>query len=164
MAVRADTVAPASTPTPATGLVGDDDGDTFRDRRRSRLAEGRRRRELLSAADPSVDPQFINAIAAADRLWGPDEQWRDALRSQRSASTASAEPSPVTADAAEVTPANPAPVTIARLGGSLRAALARVRRLNRVTEPGAAHSGVVDEEPPFALAPRDAAARRDWSM
>ena len=32
MAVRADAVAPASPP--ATGLVGDDDGDTFRDRDR----------------------------------------------------------------------------------------------------------------------------------
>ena len=116
MAVRADAVAPACTPTPATGLVGYDDGDTFRDRRRSRLAEGRRRRELLSAADPSVDPQFINAIAAADRFWGPDEQWRDALRSQRSAaSTASAEPSAGTVDASEVSPAHPALVTIARL-------------------------------------------------
>src|SRR5664279_4302273 len=151
MAVRADAVAPASTPTPATGLVGDDGGDTFRDRRRSRLAEGRRRRELLSAADPSVDPQFIDAIAAADRFWGPDEQWRDALRSQRSAaSTASAEPSAGTVDAAEVSPAHPALVTIARLRGSLRAALARVRGSHRVTpQPVAAHSGAVDEEPPF---------------
>ena len=151
MAVRADAVAPASTPTPATGPVADDDGDTFRDRRRSRLAEGRRRRDLLSAADPSVDPQFINAIAAADRFWGPDEQWRDALRSQRSAaSTASAEPSAGTADAAEVSPADPALVTIARLRRSLRAALARVRGSHRVTpQPVAAHPGAVDEQPPF---------------
>lgn len=149
MAVRADAVAPASTPAPAAGL-GDDDGDTFRDRRRSRLAEFRRRRELLSAADPSVDPQFINAVVAADRFWGPDEQWRDTLRSQRAGSIASAEPTTRTVDAAEVTPAHPAPVTIARIGGSLRAALARVRRPQRVPpQPTTEHPGAVDEEPPF---------------
>jgi hypothetical protein len=52
------------------------DGTSFRDRRRSRLAESHRRHEILSAAAPSGDPQFINAIAAADRFWGANEQWR----------------------------------------------------------------------------------------
>ena len=80
MAVRADPVAPAGSPIPAAGVVGEDAGDSFRDRRRSRLAEGRRRREVLSAADPSADPRFMNAIAAADRFWAPDEQWREAVR------------------------------------------------------------------------------------
>jgi hypothetical protein len=55
VAVRADPVAPASAPT-AAGAVTGDAADTFRDRRRSHLSEGRRRRELLSAADPSADP------------------------------------------------------------------------------------------------------------
>src|SRR6478752_8961901 len=91
VAVRANPVAPACTPPPAAGVVGvDATAETFRDRRRSRLSEGRRRRELLSTADPSADPQFINAIAAADQFWGPDEKWRDALQSQRFGSTASA--------------------------------------------------------------------------
>ena len=90
--------------------------DTFRDRRRTRLSEGRRRRELLSTADPSADPQFINAIAAADRFWGPDEKWRDALQSQRSGSTASAEPTIGSVEAAEVAAVEPAPVTIVRRG------------------------------------------------
>src|SRR6478735_2064357 len=93
VAVRANPGAPASTPPPAAGVVGDDaTADTFRDRRRTRLSQGRRRRELLSTADPSADPQFINAIATADRFWGPDEKWRDALQSQRFRGTASAEP------------------------------------------------------------------------
>ena len=59
------------------------DGTSFRDRRRSRLAESHRRHEILSAAAPSGDPQFINAIAAADRFWGANEQWREALHYQR---------------------------------------------------------------------------------
>jgi len=85
VAVHADAAA-ASTPAhPA--LDAGDGNDTFRERRLSRLAEGRRRHEILSAAAPSADPQFINVIAAADRFWGPDEQWREALRSQRTATT-----------------------------------------------------------------------------
>ena len=80
LAVHADSVAPANTLTPAADAASD--GTSFRDRRRSRLAEGHRRHEILSAAAPSGDPQFINAIAAADRFWGPDEQWREALHYQ----------------------------------------------------------------------------------
>lgn len=51
----------------------------FRDRRRVSVAEARRRRELLIAEAPNADPQFVNAIAAADSLWGPSERWRTAV-------------------------------------------------------------------------------------
>jgi hypothetical protein len=126
VAVRADPVAPAGTPPPAADVVGDDaTADTFRDRRRTRLSEGRRRRELLSTADPSADPQFINAIATADRFWGPDEKWRDALQSQRFDS-ASVEPTIGSVEAAEVAAVEPAPVTIVGRVGSLGGVLARV--------------------------------------
>ena len=73
-----------------------------------------------------------------------------------------------TADAAEVSPADPALVTIARLRGSLRATLARVRRPHRVTpQPAAAHSGAVDEQPPFDVpvpgkALRSVGRTRSW--
>jgi hypothetical protein len=118
VAVRADHVAPAGTSPPAAGVGGvDATTDTFRDRRRTCLSEGRRRRELLSTADPSADPQFINAIAAADRFWGPDEKWRDALRSQRFGGTASAVPAIGSVDAAEVAAVEPVPVTIVRRAG-----------------------------------------------
>lgn len=73
MTVRAE---PAGTPDPA---VEEGAGESFRNRRRSRVNEGRRRRELLSAAAPAADPQFLNAVAVADRFWGPDEQWRRAV-------------------------------------------------------------------------------------
>src|SRR6478735_3475838 len=147
VAVRANPGAPASTPPPAAGVVGDDAAaDTFRDRRRNRLSEGRRRRELLSAADPSSDPQFINAIAAADRFWGPDEKWRDAVHSHRSGGTASAQPMTGWVDAVEVAAVDPAPVTIARRGGSLGGVLARVRhpRMTVCRQPTAERT--VDEE------------------
>ena len=58
----------------------------FRDRRSARLTEGLRRRRVLAAAAPGGDPQFINAIAAADRFWGPDEQWRLAIATSTSQS------------------------------------------------------------------------------
>jgi hypothetical protein len=60
-------------PVPAAG-----DRD-FRERRLARVAEARRRTGLLVAADPTADPQLVYAVAAADRLWGPDEQWRQAI-------------------------------------------------------------------------------------
>jgi hypothetical protein len=145
VSVRAGPVAPASTPPPAAGVVGDDTTvDTFRDRRRTRLSEGRRRRELLATADPSADPQFINAIAAADRFWGPDEKWRDALQSQRFGSTASAEPTIGSVDAAEVAVVEPVPVTIVRRVRSLGGVLARVRHPRAYRQPTA--DRIVDEE------------------
>ena len=97
MIVRAD--ARPAVPSLATDAepvervpAGDRDGDLgrhdqphidFRDRRRARLAEARRRTGLLAEADPAADSQLVNAIAAADRLWGSDEQWRQAIRPQR---------------------------------------------------------------------------------
>lgn len=145
MAVRADPVAPPRTATPGAGAVGDDAdaADTFRDRRRSRLSEGRRRRELLSNADPSADPQFINAIAAADRFWGAEEKWRDALQSQRSGSTTSAEPTTQTVDAVEITTGDPAPVTTAHRSWLRRA---RVRHPRRTASQPSIAARVVDDE------------------
>ena len=85
----------------SAGTVVEVAAESFRDRRMDRLAEGRRRRELLSAAAPSADPQFLNAIAAADRFWGRDELWRDALQSQHAGTAAAAEPTTEAVDAAD---------------------------------------------------------------
>jgi len=142
VAVRADLVAPASTPT-AAGTVMGDAADIFRDRRRSHLSEARRRRELLSAADPSADPQFINAIAAADRFWGPEEKWRDALQSQRSGSAASTGPTQAVV-AVEVAAFDPAPVT--GRCGQLWGVWARVRHPRRSASQQAIAAQVVDGE------------------
>ena len=46
-------------------------------------AEAHRRATLLVTVDPMADPQLVTAIAAADRLWGPDEQWRQAIEPRR---------------------------------------------------------------------------------
>jgi|GEM_PF-1657294 len=129
------------------------------------------REDVKQVTDRPADYRARRAamlLAQVREEQGPDEQWRGALRSQRSASTASAEPSAATVDAAEVTPADPALVTIARLRGTLRAALARVRRPHRGTpQPAAAHSGAVDEEPPFDVplpgkAMRQVGRTRSW--
>ena len=111
-----------------------------------RLAEGRRRRELLSAAAPSADPQFLNAIAAADRFWGRDELWRDALQSQHAGTTAAAEPTTEPVDAADDTTVDPATAAIARDKRPLRGVLAWVRssRGRASAEPAADHA--VDDE------------------
>ena len=103
MTVRADPAVPTKTQVMASSaetVVGVAT-ESFRDRRMDRLAEGRRRRELLSAAAPSADPQFLNAIAAADRFWGRDELWRDALQSQHAGTTAAAGPTTEPVDAAD---------------------------------------------------------------
>jgi len=144
--VRADPAVPTSTPVMASpeDTVVEATTESFRDRRVDRLAEGRRRRELLSAAAPSADPQFLNAIAAADRFWGRDELWRDALQSQRSGITASAEPTTETVDTAEVTTVDPGTATIARPKRPLRGAWVRLSRRTASAEPAADH--VVDDE------------------
>ena len=111
--------------------------ESFRDRRMDRLAEGRRRRELLSAAAPSADPQFLNAIAAADRFWGRDELWRDALQSQHAGTTAAAEPTTESVDAADDTTVDPAAATIARHKRPLRGVLAWARLSRRTASRGA---------------------------
>lgn len=51
----------------------------FRARRHMSVIEAHRRRELLTAQAPRLDPQFVNAVAATDSFWGPDEQWRAAI-------------------------------------------------------------------------------------
>ena len=77
LAVQADSVAPVNALTPATDAAKD--GTSFRDRRRSRLALGHRRDEILSAAAPSGDPQSSTRSLQRTGSGGPDEQWREAL-------------------------------------------------------------------------------------
>ena len=142
MTVRADPVVPAKTQVTAScaEAVVRVATESFRDRRMDRLAEGRRRRELLSAAAPSVDPQFLNAIAAADRFWGQDELWRDALQSQHAGTTAAAEQTTETVAPAEDTTVGPATATIARDQHPRRGVSAWVRpsRWTAAAEPAAA--------------------------
>jgi hypothetical protein len=40
------------------------------------VIETRRRREVLFQCAPTADPQWAEAIIAADPLWGPDEDWK----------------------------------------------------------------------------------------
>jgi len=96
MTVRADPVPRTNKPATPVEPGGEATG-SFRDRRLGRLAEGRRRRELLGAADPSADPQFLNAIAAADLIGSGARttQWRDALHVPQTAkATAQGRPRP----------------------------------------------------------------------
>jgi hypothetical protein len=59
--------------------IGDPAAVNFRGRRRASVAEVRRRRDVLISEAPEADLQFVNAIAASDSFWGPDERWRAAL-------------------------------------------------------------------------------------
>lgn len=120
--------------------------ESFRDRRQDLLAEGRRRREMLLTAAPSADPQFLNAIAAADRFWGRDELWRGALQSQHAGTTAVAEPTTEPVGAADEGIVDPTPATIARDKRPLRGVLAWVcsSRRRSSAEPAADHA--VDDE------------------
>jgi hypothetical protein len=40
------------------------------------VIETRHRREVLFHRAPTADPQWAEAIIAADPLWGPDEDWK----------------------------------------------------------------------------------------
>jgi len=55
--------------TPATSQV-------LRTDRAKRVIETRHRREVLFQRAPTADPQWAEAIIAADPLWGPDEDWK----------------------------------------------------------------------------------------
>ncbi len=44
--------------------------------RAKRVIETHRRREVLYQRAPTADPQWAEAIIAADPLWGPDEDWQ----------------------------------------------------------------------------------------
>ncbi len=44
--------------------------------RARRVIETHRRREVLFQRAPTADPQWAEAIIAADPLWGPDEDWQ----------------------------------------------------------------------------------------
>ena len=44
--------------------------------RAKRVIETHRRREVLFQRAPTADPQWAEAIIAADPLWGPDEDWK----------------------------------------------------------------------------------------
>ena len=44
--------------------------------RAKRMIETHRRREVLFQRAPTADPQWAEAIIAADPLWGPDEDWK----------------------------------------------------------------------------------------
>ena len=141
MTVRADPAVPTKTQVTASSAeaVVRVATESFRDRRMDRLAEGRRRRKMLSAAAPSADPQFLNAIAAADRFWGQDELWRDALQSQHAGTTAAAEPTTETVAPPEDTTVGPATATIARDQRPRRGVSAWVRpsRWTAAAEPAA---------------------------
>lgn len=80
------------------------DSANFRDRRLLRVAETQRRRETLIQAAPHADPQFVNAVAAADRFWDADEQWRTVLASQLEAEPSTATPAGPLRHQAEATP------------------------------------------------------------
>jgi hypothetical protein len=47
-----------------------------RSARARRVIETHRRREALFQRAPTADPQWAEAIIAADPLWGPDEDWQ----------------------------------------------------------------------------------------
>jgi len=53
--------------TPSQGLRTD---------RAKRVIETHHRREVLFQRAPTADPQWAEAIIAADPLWGPDEDWK----------------------------------------------------------------------------------------
>ena len=161
MTVRAE---PVGTPDPAVEIVQDDAGESFRDRRRSRVAEGRRRRELLSAAAPAADPQFLNAVAVADRFWGPDEQWRKAVLVGPQASEPELDvPAKAPDPAGEATSTGRSPMSAARLRARWR-----VRRPRENPAPAVDRSNAVEgDEPPFTVplpgrASRTVGRGRSW--
>ena len=150
MTARAGPVAPTSTSASAIDLA-DDTAESFRDRRRGRLAETRRRRELLSAAAPSADPQFLNAIVAADRFWGPEEQWRQAVHPHRS----TVQPPTLITNPEITERPHPGSVAMAsnRPHGAWWAALGRVRRTRGAIPESATAQGesYVDVQSAFAV-------------
>jgi len=48
----------------------------LRTNRAKRVIETRHRREVLFQRAPTADPQWAEAIIAADPLWGPDADWK----------------------------------------------------------------------------------------
>ena len=44
--------------------------------RAKRVIETHQRRRILFQRAPTADPQWVEAIIAADPLWGPDEDWK----------------------------------------------------------------------------------------
>ena len=101
---------------------------------------------LLTAANPSADPQFLNAIAAADRFWGRDELWRDALQSQRADTTLASHSIDAAVDATAESTVE-AGVEAQTAQKSLRRKLLTRPRLSRrrtLEEPAAQHA--VDDE------------------
>ena len=44
--------------------------------RAKRVIETHRRRKVLFQRAPTADPQWVEAITAADPLWGPEEDWK----------------------------------------------------------------------------------------
>jgi len=97
------------TPAAAQGLRSD---------RAKQVIEARRRRDVLFQRSPTADPQWAEAIIAADPLWGSDEDWRllidqtttetDAPASQRVHPVDNEEPTRLAAP-----PADPEPISTA---------------------------------------------------
>ncbi|HEY4992320.1 MAG TPA: hypothetical protein VII33_09590, partial [Nakamurella sp.] len=88
---------PGITPATSQGLRTD---------RAKRMVETRHRRELLFQRAPTADPQWAEAIIAADPLWGADEDWQ---RLVDQTTTEAATPPPPLRPADDGAPATPAP-------------------------------------------------------
>jgi hypothetical protein len=61
---------------PGLHLTGIAAPQGLRTDRAKRLIETHQRREVLFQRAPTADPQWAEAILAADPLWGPDEDWK----------------------------------------------------------------------------------------
>jgi hypothetical protein len=66
---------PAAPGSHLTG-IGPATSQGLRTDRAKRVIETHRRREVLFRRAPTADPQWAEAIIAADPLWGPDEDWK----------------------------------------------------------------------------------------
>ena len=66
---------PAAPGSHLTGIAPTTSQGLRTDRAR-RVIETHRRREVLFQRAPTADPQWAEAIIAADPLWGPDEDWQ----------------------------------------------------------------------------------------
>lgn len=67
---------PAAPGSHLTGMAPATSQQGLRTDRAKRVIETHCRREVLFQRAPTADPQWAEAIIAADPLWGPDEDWK----------------------------------------------------------------------------------------
>lgn len=80
------------------------------------MIETHRRREVLFQRAPTADPQWAEAIIAADPLWGPDQDWKLLIdrTTTQAESPASRQHDPadnVEPTTAQATPDHPEPIS-----------------------------------------------------